>query len=115
MNFFATYLVGRLFFRIKEFIDHWYRGGFRAVMHYVLTFLEAMDETIALRVTLQHFFRPLYGDYTPMGRVLGFVFRAGRILLGIFIYPIVISGAFIIYVTWALIPIYLLSDIFVSW
>lgn len=115
MNFFATYLVGRFFFRIKEFVDHWYRGGFHAVMHYVLTFLEAMDETLALRVTLKHFFQPLYGDYTVPGRALGFVFRAGRVFLGIIIYPIVICGAFVVYLAWALVPLYLLTSIFFPW
>mgnify|MGYP001619645843 FL=1 len=106
MSFFATYLLGRFVFRIGEFIRHWYWGGFFAIAHRAVTALEGLDQTIALRITIRYFFRPLYGDYSAVGRTLGFLFRSGRILIGLLIYPIVILGALALYTLWAAVPLY---------
>lgn len=107
MNFFAVYLADRFVFRITEFIRHWYVGGFRAISHHTLTVLAALDQGIAFPVTLRNFGKPLYGDYTPMGRVLGFLFRSFRIAIGAVIYPIVFGVAAALYLVWALIPAYI--------
>lgn len=115
MNFFATYLLGRLLFRIKEFAMHWYYGAFLNVTNHTLNFLGSLDETIALRITLRNFFRPLYGDWSPVGRILGIVFRSGRVVIGIAIYPVIIAVAMLIYAAWAAIPVALFLRIIGIW
>lgn len=111
VNFFAAYLLQRLIFRIGEFIRHWYLGSLFAISHFTLSLLETLDEDIALEVTLRNFFRPLYGDYTPLGRVLGFLFRCGRVFAGLLIYPVIVLLAASLYFFWALVPVYFLINI----
>ena len=114
MNFFVTYLIGRLLFRIAEFFRHWYLGGLEAVSRYVFSLLETLEQTIALRVTVRYFFQPLYGDWSPVGRGLGLIFRTGRTVLGVIIYPIIFAGGALAYLVWAAIPLYLLINVFLN-
>ena len=86
MDFALTYLVERLFYRVFEFLRHWYVSGSRYLIHSFLSFLEGLDRTIALRITLRHFFEPLYKDYTILGHILGIIFRTGRVIIGSVIY-----------------------------
>ncbi|MBD3238201.1 MAG: hypothetical protein GF332_00980 [Candidatus Moranbacteria bacterium] len=44
----------------------------------------------ATYVTARNLFEPLYQDYTVMGRVLGPIFRIGRVLIGIVIHLILL-------------------------
>lgn len=63
-------------------------------------------------MTLKHLFEPLYKDYTIMGRILGPIFRLGRVLVGLVIY--IVAGAIflIFYLFWLLLPLALLAAVF---
>ena len=105
------YLVQRFFYRIWEFIAHWYVHGFLLFGKYTVNLLASLDQTIALRITLRYFFEPLYGDYTAIGRIFGVVFRSGRVLVGSLIYIVIAGAALGLYIIWALIPPFILSHI----
>lgn len=111
MNFFATYLLARLLVRIADFFRHWYLGGLERVSRYVFSLFETLEQTIALRLTIRYFATPLYGDWTPVGRALGPLFRLGRIILGLITYPIVFIGGALAYLVWAAIPAYLIFEL----
>lgn len=89
MNFALGYLVGRAFYRLGEFFHHWYVDGSRAVADSFIGVLANLDRTFAVVITLHHFFEPLYGDWSVIGRILGVIFRSVRIALGSVIYMVV--------------------------
>lgn len=105
------YIVHRLFTEIAEFFTHWYIGGYKWMSRRLLGFLEELDRIIAFRITLHYFGTPLFQDRSPVGYVLGFIFRFFRLLFGGIFYLFVISIAFCLYVVWAAIPIYIIYRI----
>jgi hypothetical protein len=63
-----------------------------------------MDRTFAVRVTVRHFFEPLWGDYSPVGRIIGPIFRACRVLIGGVAYIVIAAIWVIILLAWYSIP-----------
>ncbi len=104
MDFSVSYLFQRFFYRIFEFFHHWYIDGSRMIGRSFMATLAAADRSLALRVTLRHFFEPLYKDYTFVGRVLGVVFRSVRVVLGLAIYLLLAACFVAIYVLWVVTP-----------
>lgn len=105
MNFSLVYIFGRLFFRIKDFFHHWYVDASRYFFHRFISFLENLDQTLAFQMTLRHMFEPLYKDYSIMGRILGPIFRFGRVLVGFVVYAIVGVLFLTFYLAWLLLPV----------
>ncbi|MDE2018791.1 MAG: hypothetical protein KGJ13_00385 [Patescibacteria group bacterium] len=101
MSFSLVYLFQRFFFRIYDFFHHWYVDGSRAFGRVFIRTLEETDKVLAIKITLRYFFQPLYGDYTAMGRILGVIFRTGRILVGAAVYTFLIilfAAAFAVWI-----------------
>ena len=109
MSFSLVYLVHRFFYRIYDFLRDWYIGGFWVIARRTMAILESLDQTIALRVTLRYFLKPLYQDYSFLGYLLGFVFRSGRLIFGGLVYLLIVSVAIVVYVLWAGFPIYIIA------
>ena len=112
MNFSLTYLISRFFYRVFDFFHHWYMDGSKLFFHNMVSFLESLDQTIALRVTLKYFFQPLYKDYTVIGRILGVVFRTGRMAIGAVVYSVVIAVFMAGYILWLMAPVVLIYYVF---
>ena len=111
MNLALVYLPARFLYRLFNFFHHWYVDGSRNLAHAYISRLEKMDRSLALQVTARHFFEPLYGDYSIIGRILGVIFRTGRIGIAGVIY-LTISVVFgIIYLIWAGLPVYILYQV----
>lgn len=106
-----VYLGNRFFYRLGEFLRHWYRDGFFFFFHKLIGLLEWLDSYFALKITLRYLFQPLYQNYTFVGYVLGFIFRGTRIAVAGIIYGIVILMGLILYLVWALVPIWILVKI----
>lgn len=104
MGFAPVYLVGRFFFRLTDFFHHWYVDGSRVIGHRFLTALEEADRSLAIRVTLRYFFMPLYRDYTVIGRILGVIFRSGRIFIGLIVYVMIAALFLAFYLAWLATP-----------
>ena len=103
-DFALGYLFHRFFYRIADFFRHWYIDGSRIIAHVFITTLEDLDRSFAVKITLVHFFEPLYKDYSIVGRVLGFIFRSIRVAIGAIVY-VFITGCFIVaYLAWISIP-----------
>ncbi len=107
----ASYIAYNFFYRIWDFLVHWYYHGFRIIVGFALRILESLDHVIAFRVTLAHFFEPLYQDYSALGYVFGFFFRSFRVLAGSVVYALLIALFICVYVVWAATPLYLFSRI----
>jgi len=108
------YLFTRFIYRILEFFKHWYFNSFKIYSHFFISFLERLDRTFAFKITLRNIFQPLYSDRSFIGYVLGFIFRALRIIIGGIIYLIIILLALLIYISWLLVPPYIIYKILLS-
>ncbi len=104
MDFAFVYLLQRFFYRFFDFFHHWYVDGSRRFAHVFISALESADRTFAVKITLRHFFEPLYRDYSVIGRILGIVFRTGRIIIGSVIYLAIALIFAVIYLLWLVIP-----------
>lgn len=103
-DFALLYLFSRFLFRVKDFFHHWYVHGGTRIFKSFLSMFERIDRTVALRVTLAHFFEPLYKDYSFMGRVLGVIFRSARVAVGAVIYLFLVSLFLVLSLVWFLVP-----------
>ena len=110
MGFAPFYLIYRLFYRIWDFFRRWYFEGSRYFGHSYLSTLESLDETFAVKITLRHFFEPLYGDYSFVGRILGMVFRTLRTALGLCFYLVISLCYAFVYGAWLLFPLFILAN-----
>lgn len=97
-----VYLVNRLGYRVLDFFHHWYYHGSRVITNYFFLVLERLDRGLAFKITLKHFFEPLYKDYTVIGRILGVIFRTFRILIGFFVYAVFAVCFALVYLVWIL-------------
>ena len=104
MNFAVVYIINRFFYRLIDFFHNWYVHGSKFLIHRFVSVLEEIDRTVAIKVTLRYFFQPLYKDYTIVGRILGIVFRSGRLLVGGLIYLVLILFFVVIYAVWIILP-----------
>ena len=108
MDFAPVYLIQRFFYHLVNFFHHWYVDGSRNIGHRFVTTLEGTDQTLAIRITVRHFFEPLYRDYTIIGRILGVIFRTGRILIGGVIYALITLIFLLFYLAWIATPVLIL-------
>lgn len=106
------YLVRHTGFHIVEFFRHWYVHSARMYWNKVIDGLGEIDYTLAWRLTLRNLFQPLYGDFSPIGYVLGFVFRIGRLAVGTAVYAVILTLAAVVYALWLMIPPALLFKAF---
>lgn len=53
----------------------WYGGGLKLVANWCWHSFEATRWSVALVKFLQHFFQPMYGDYTFSGRAVSLLMR----------------------------------------
>lgn len=104
MQFSLIYVIHRFLYRLVDFFHNWYVHGSRNFTHWFVSTLESVDRTVALKVTLRHFFEPLYKDYTIVGRILGIVFRSGRVLIGFVVYAVLTVVFLFIYAAWLTLP-----------
>ena len=112
MNFAPVYLVVRFFILIGDFLHHWYIDGSRRLADFFVSSFEKLDQTLAIRITIKYFFQPLYKDFTILGRILGVIFRTGRILIGLTVYFVVASFFLVIYLVYVLLlPILILMTL----
>ena len=106
-----SYLLGRLVFRVFEFLEHWYWGSFRVAGGKLIDLFEKWDKFFALKITLRHWLQPLYQDRTMIGYILGPIFRTGRIIVAASVYLLAAALAALIYFIWLIIPPYIVYKI----
>ncbi len=106
MSFSLVYLLHHAGFHLWEFIRDWYWRSYLRASDWTLTVLERFDQTFALRITLRNFGKPMYGDRSALGYILGFFFRAFRIIAAFALYAILIAFALALYILWALVPLF---------
>ncbi len=70
------------------------------------------ESQLAVVTTLKNLGRPLFQDYSREGRLIGFFFRIGRVVVGVVI-QIVLSVIFLaILLAWLILPIIIIYRVF---
>lgn len=114
MNFAAFYLANRFFYRLTDFFHHWYVDASWVIAHSFISTLESLDRTFAVKITLQHFFQPLYGDYSVIGRIFGIFFRTSRSIIGLGVYFLCGVLFAVAYVAWISVPLLILAYVLLN-
>lgn len=109
------YLAARSVYRVGEFFRHWYVKSVRIYSNFVMDTLQALDRRFAWKVTARFLFHPLYGDYTVIGYIFGFVFRVLRLAAASLVYAVVFVLAILCYLLWIIILPYLLLRPFLGY
>ncbi len=107
----ARYMMWQIMIWITDFIEHWYINGFRFFVTTLIKGLTHYDRTLALRINIKNIFNPMYQDRSIIGYFFGFIFRFIRIVLALSFYAVLGLFFIMIYVLWALLPLYLIIQI----
>ncbi|KKT86168.1 MAG: hypothetical protein UX26_C0023G0007 [Parcubacteria group bacterium GW2011_GWC1_45_9] len=69
----------------------------------VFYFLGTLDKNFAVLINARLWLQPLYGDYSPVGRILGPILRSLRIFSGVAVYSLILLLAFFLWLGWILV------------
>lgn len=99
-----------------NFFYIWYVQGTFDFWNKEAAFLRAVERDVGFIVHVKHIADPLFGDYTLMGRFIGFIFRIGFIIFGFSITAASVAAVVSLYLLWMIIPpitfFYLLSNLY---
>ena len=110
----ASYLVTQLGRRVSLFFVRWYVSFSKRFWGRVLDIASDLDRTFAIKINARLWLQPLYGDYSPVGRIIGPIFRTLRIFFGFVAYFFIFVFAAFLWVLWLLIPPYILLNAFIG-
>jgi hypothetical protein len=102
------YLIRLLFTKIGDFLRHWYISSFYLIADLTIKLLEALDRTLALRVSVRYWLYPLYQERNAVGYIVGFFARTVRIVFATVVYVLIIVVVAGIYLLWATLPFWLI-------
>ena len=89
---------------IKQFFWFWYVQSSRDFWRKEISFVRQVERDIGVMINLKLIFQPIFGDYSYRGRVLGPIFRLGRVLVGAVIMAVSIFIVVLIYLIWVILP-----------
>jgi len=89
---------------INQFFWFWYVQSSRDFWHREIAFLKQIERDIGVIINLKLITQPIFGDYSYMGRVIGPIFRLGRVLIGTMIMIASIFVVILIYLIWIILP-----------
>lgn len=86
------------------FLKWYYKTQTTNLVGILMGIFSMVSETFAIRIMLQHITEPLYQDFTRSGRVIGFLIRSGRIVIGAIVELVVILILGFLIILWLLLP-----------
>jgi hypothetical protein len=89
---------------IFNFFYFWYFSSSKSFWQREIGFIRGIERDIGVLINLKLLFQPIFGDYSYMGRVIGPIFRFGRVLVGFIIMMISIIVILGIYSIWIILP-----------
>ncbi len=104
-TFALSYLVQLALARLAGFFAHWYVDGTRFFRARYRLVSRSLEDAVASRAQLHLLFRPLYGDYSFVGRIIGPIFRMGRLAGGLAAHALIASLFLAGWLLWAAFPL----------
>lgn len=103
------YLALAFWQKIQGFLEHWYKDSFFFLSEKLHILLKKLDKVFALRTSAQYIFQPMYQDRSIIGYILGFIFRAIRIVVGALTYIFLTLLWLSAYIVFISLPIAIIS------
>lgn len=97
-----SFIFNQIFHEIVCFFRRWYLERSERFWSAVFAFLGVLDKNFAVAINARLWLQPLYGDYSPVGRILGPILRTIRIVFGGSVYSFVLFLAGLIWLVWLL-------------
>jgi len=94
----------KFFKGINQFFYFWYVQSSRDFWHKEIGFIKGVESDIGMMINLKLIFQPIFGDYTYAGRIIGPIFRLGRVLVGVLFVGASIFVVILIYLIWIILP-----------
>ncbi|MBI2039816.1 ATP-dependent Clp protease ATP-binding subunit [Candidatus Microgenomates bacterium] len=91
-------------------IQFWYIEASNTFIRTWKNLILFLEEDLAVGLMIKLLFVPLFHDATIVGRTLSFLFRIGRILIGLFAFALASILVFLIALYWFLLPLLALLD-----
>ncbi|MFA6897189.1 MAG: hypothetical protein WCQ96_02810 [Patescibacteria group bacterium] len=89
---------------IAGFLFFWYVQGSKDFWRREINMVKGVERDIGILINLKLILQPIYGDYSLIGKLIGPIFRLGRVLLGC-LFVILLSGLIVVcYALWLLLP-----------
>lgn len=92
-------------------IEFWYPESIAFFMRAWKNLMLYLEEDLAVGLMFKLLFVPLFHDATIVGRVLSFIFRVIRILLGLFAFALATILVLLVAFYWLFLPIFAVLDI----
>lgn len=89
---------------MQFFLRYWYVESFNRFLDALEDTIHTLDSSFAIKDTAKNIDKPLFQDYTTQGRIIGFLLRLGRILIGLLIYALASLAYLVFYIVWLLFP-----------
>ncbi len=92
-----------------DFVYWWAVQFPKRIFTVLKNFLLLVNNELSVGLTLRLLFTPLFGDYTVIGRVIGFIYRSVKLFFGI---PLLLLFAFVTLISpliWYVLPFILMS------
>jgi len=97
-----SFIGQQIFHEIICFFRRWYLERSEWFWSAMFSFLAILDKNFAVAINARLWLQPLYGDYSPVGRILGPILRTIRIIFGSSVYAAVFVFAGLIWIAWLL-------------
>lgn len=97
-------LMHRFLRGFRDFLYFWYIKSSRDFWRSEISFIKGVERDIGVMINLKLVTQPIFGDYSYIGRVIGPIFRLGRVIFGLI--AISFSAALVtaIYLFWIFLP-----------
>ena len=90
-----------------KFVYWWAIEAPKRIILILSRIVRIVNSNISFTLNIKLLFTPLFGDYSIIGRMVGFIFRVFEIIFGTVIIGVLTICMFIIPVLWFLVPVFL--------
>jgi hypothetical protein len=90
---------------VINFFYFWYVQSSRDFWNREIAFVKQIERDLGIMINLRLITQPIFGDYSYMGRIIGPIFRLGRILIGLLIIAVSFVVIIFVYLIWIILPL----------
>ena len=97
-------VIGLFFLNdLKFLLNDWFVLKPKAILNLLVEIIKDLDKNFAVAINFKLILKPLYKDYSFIGRIIGPIFRFFRVLVGGIIYLLIALVFSLVILVWILI------------
>lgn len=90
---------------IYNFLNFWYIKSSKDFWKREMLFIKGVENDVGILINLKLITQPIFGDYTYMGKIIGPIFRLGRVIFGSVLIFLSFVSIVVSYILWLIFPI----------